>query len=226
MTAMAEPKLPPLASLRPDLPTPLLNAIAVGLEPDPERRTLEAAALCDVLRASGDLNTGRNDLVWTLTTLRQPGSASSPPQARTSSAAPAPASPGANEAGPIPMPTSAPIVRKTSKTPGWIIALLVVVSVLSIAAIVLVVFKVRMRSGTRSSWAATRAAPDDSASPGVGTVTVPPEKKGYPVWIDEHLVGESPGTFQVACGLHAVRIGSAGAAQRVSVPCGGDVGVK
>ena len=43
------------------------------------------------------------------------------------------------------------------------------------------------------------------------------------MWIDKHIVGESPGTFPVGCGWHSVQIGSQGDVQRVRVPCGGDV---
>ncbi len=46
---------------------------------------------------------------------------------------------------------------------------------------------------------------------------------GHRVWIDEHLAGESPGSFPVHCGAHSVRIGSHGSVQHVNVPCGGDV---
>jgi hypothetical protein len=53
-----------------------------------------------------------------------------------------------------------------------------------------------------------------------------PGKGGHRVWIDERLVGESPGAFSVRCGSHAVRIGSAGVVQHVNVPCGGAADVR
>jgi hypothetical protein len=53
-----------------------------------------------------------------------------------------------------------------------------------------------------------------------------PTRGGHRVWVDEHLVGESPGSFSVRCGKHAVRVGSAGGVQHVTVPCGGEVDVR
>jgi hypothetical protein len=46
---------------------------------------------------------------------------------------------------------------------------------------------------------------------------------GHRVWIDDRLVGESPGAFTIHCGSHGLRVGSAGTVQRVNVPCGGEV---
>ena len=43
LRAMRNPRIPPLASLRPDLPEPLLDAVARALEPERERRTITAA---------------------------------------------------------------------------------------------------------------------------------------------------------------------------------------
>jgi hypothetical protein len=46
------------------------------------------------------------------------------------------------------------------------------------------------------------------------------------VFVEKRVVGESPGTFSVRCGWHAVKVGSQGNVQNVNVPCGGDVVVK
>ena len=54
-------------------------------------------------------------------------------------------------------------------------------------------------------------------------MTVAPAHGGHRVWVDKHIVGESPGTFAVGCGWHSVQIGSQGDVQRVLIPCGGDV---
>jgi eukaryotic-like serine/threonine-protein kinase len=72
---------------------------------------------------------------------------------------------------------------------------------------------------------ATGSAGVDAPAPPAssGTVTVAPAHGGHRVWIDKHMVGESPGTFPVGCGWHSVQIGSQGDPQRVHVPCGGDV---
>jgi hypothetical protein len=43
------------------------------------------------------------------------------------------------------------------------------------------------------------------------------------VYVDDHVVGESPGTFVVRCGWHKVRVGSQGSLMNLEIPCGGDV---
>ncbi len=58
LRAMRNPHIPPLSSLRPDLPEPLLDAVARALEPDRERRTITAAELADVVRAHIDVSAG------------------------------------------------------------------------------------------------------------------------------------------------------------------------
>ncbi|MGD0529129.1 MAG: serine/threonine-protein kinase, partial [Polyangiaceae bacterium] len=58
LRAMRNPHIPPLSSLRPDLPEPLLDAVAQALEPDRERRTITAAELADVVRAHMDVSAG------------------------------------------------------------------------------------------------------------------------------------------------------------------------
>jgi hypothetical protein len=55
---------------------------------------------------------------------------------------------------------------------------------------------------------------------------VPDSRGGHRVWIDNHIVGESPGTFTVRCGWRAVQIGSQGQLHNVKVPCGGDAEVR
>ncbi len=72
---------------------------------------------------------------------------------------------------------------------------------------------------------ATTAAPN-APPPDRATVTVPPERAGHRVWIDGRLVGQSPGTFKVRCGTHAVRVGSKGSLHRIHVDCGADVTVR
>jgi hypothetical protein len=60
----------------------------------------------------------------------------------------------------------------------------------------------------------------------MGTITVPESRGGHRVWIDNHIVGESPGTFNVRCGWRAVQVGSQGQLHNVNVPCGGDAEVR
>jgi hypothetical protein len=58
LRAMRNPRIPPLASLRPDLPEPLLDAVARALEPEREQRTITAAELADIVRAHVDVGAG------------------------------------------------------------------------------------------------------------------------------------------------------------------------
>jgi hypothetical protein len=57
-------------------------------------------------------------------------------------------------------------------------------------------------------------------------VTVGPSRGGHRVWVDKHIVGESPGTFSVRCGWRSVQVGSQGGVQNIQIPCGGDVEVR
>jgi serine/threonine-protein kinase len=50
LRAMRNPRIKPLGVLRPDLPDALLDAIALALEPEPEKRTIGAAGLASVVR--------------------------------------------------------------------------------------------------------------------------------------------------------------------------------
>jgi serine/threonine protein kinase len=59
-----------------------------------------------------------------------------------------------------------------------------------------------------------------------GTIKTNEAIKDRRVWVDGKLVGQTPDSFQVPCGSHEVRVGSAGKAQSVDVPCGGEVSVK
>ncbi len=68
LRAMRSPRLPPLSSLRPDLPEPLLDAVARALEPDRERRLITAAELAGVVRAHIDVEAGCAELAHLLQT--------------------------------------------------------------------------------------------------------------------------------------------------------------
>jgi serine/threonine-protein kinase len=69
---MMEPNFPPLAALRSDLPKTLLDAIARGLEVDPDKRAISSDELCNALRAAASLDEGRQALVDTLAAARPP----------------------------------------------------------------------------------------------------------------------------------------------------------
>ena len=62
LRAMRNPRLRPLAALRPDLPEALLAAVASALEPEAEKRTISADELRSVVRASVDTESGHVEL--------------------------------------------------------------------------------------------------------------------------------------------------------------------
>jgi serine/threonine protein kinase len=62
LRAMRNPQIKPLGVIRPDLPEPLLEAIAGALQPDPARRTITAAELANVVRAHVDVEAGSAEL--------------------------------------------------------------------------------------------------------------------------------------------------------------------
>jgi serine/threonine protein kinase len=62
LRAMRNPRIHPLAVIRPDLSAPLLDAMARALEADPERRTIDAAELAAVVRAEMEVDAGAKDL--------------------------------------------------------------------------------------------------------------------------------------------------------------------
>jgi serine/threonine protein kinase len=82
-------------------------------------------------------------------------------------------------------------------------------------------------TGASASPAATATAPATAPTPAAttGDVIIPVETGGHRVYIDGRLAGQSPATFTVRCGAHSVRIGSAGTARQVKVPCGDSVTV-
>lgn len=49
---------------------------------------------------------------------------------------------------------------------------------------------------------------------------------GHRIFIDGRVVGQTPDSVIVVCGLHNIKIGSAGGAHQVMAPCGGSVSVK
>jgi serine/threonine-protein kinase len=78
---------------------------------------------------------------------------------------------------------------------------------------------------TAAPVATAAATPAPGAASNMGTVRVV-SHGSHRVWVDDRLVGESPGSFPIRCGQHSVRVGSAGTAKQVSVPCGGEVDVR
>jgi serine/threonine-protein kinase len=66
LRAMRNPRFPPLAVLRPDLPEPLLRAVERALEPEREERKITANEMADVVRASVDVAQGHQELATLL----------------------------------------------------------------------------------------------------------------------------------------------------------------
>jgi hypothetical protein len=58
LRAMRNPRIKPLSVLRPDLPEPLLEAVARALEPEPELRTIQASEFAAVVSAHIDVRAG------------------------------------------------------------------------------------------------------------------------------------------------------------------------
>jgi hypothetical protein len=58
---------------------------------------------------------------------------------------------------------------------------------------------------------------------GMGVLRTPPASTGRRVFVDGKVVGEGPGPFTLPCGVHTVKVGSAGKDQKLDVPCGGEI---
>jgi len=72
LRAMRNPRLRPLAALRPDLPEPVLTAVARALEPEEVKRTITADELRSIVRSSIDVEAGHAELAELLGRWRQP----------------------------------------------------------------------------------------------------------------------------------------------------------
>ncbi|HXN31226.1 MAG TPA: serine/threonine-protein kinase [Polyangiaceae bacterium] len=62
LRAMRNPRIKPLDVIRPDLPGPLLDGVACALEAEPDRRTITAAELAELVRSHFDVEAGRAEL--------------------------------------------------------------------------------------------------------------------------------------------------------------------
>jgi serine/threonine protein kinase len=62
LRAMRKPRIKPLDVIRPDLPAPLLAAVARALEPERDARTITAAELGAAVRSAVDLHEGEAEL--------------------------------------------------------------------------------------------------------------------------------------------------------------------
>jgi serine/threonine-protein kinase len=95
---MAAPNIPPLETLRPDVDPRIAAAVRAGLEPDPEKRTMDAASAGVLLRSSADLDAARERFASALSRIRADGTRASGTHA-ISSETPTP---------PAPTPTPTP----------------------------------------------------------------------------------------------------------------------
>ena len=87
---IAHPKVPPLASLRPDLPRRLVSIVDSGIEPRAERRHVAAAEVFAVLRESTELEAARTELADVMNKPRRPGPSRRSPTRRATSKRPRP----------------------------------------------------------------------------------------------------------------------------------------
>ncbi len=67
LRAMRNPRIKPLAVIRPDLPEALLEAIAMSLHVEPSERTTSAATMAEIVRTSVDVRAGQVELAELLT---------------------------------------------------------------------------------------------------------------------------------------------------------------
>src|ERR1700739_3133044 len=66
LRAMKNPRLRPLAALRPDLPEPLLTGVARALEPESDARLITAEELRASVKATMDVTSGHAELAQLL----------------------------------------------------------------------------------------------------------------------------------------------------------------
>jgi len=63
------------------------------------------------------------------------------------------------------------------------------------------------------------------AKTGMGSVITSAATPGRRIFVDQRTVGQTPEAVLVKCGLHRVRLGSAGKTVMIDVPCEGEVSV-
>ena len=68
--------------------------------------------------------------------------------------------------------------------------------------------------------AMTTAPPSDH-----GTLDTANAMAGRRVFVDGHVVGQTPAAMLVKCGPHKVKVGSAGHTRKIDIPCGGSIAV-
>lgn len=77
-------------------------------------------------------------------------------------------------------------------------------------------------SATATPSATASAEPANSGAQS-GELSTEGAAAGRRVFVDDRVMGQTPASFTVPCGVHKVQVGSAGQPQSVTVPCGGRV---
>jgi serine/threonine-protein kinase len=317
------PSFPSLDRLRPDVDARVREVVRAGLQPDPSKRSVDAARVCEVLRSVADAEAARRRFTTALAEIRSENGRASgvtlvaaaavtrrpppvPPPRKPLAKPPVPVRPEPIEVEldvePDPESTqptihSAPrlpaavTVRRRRSLPIAGVAMLGAVVLVAGAAVALLVPRGSARAAhreeapltattpaaaelesnaataapiasaaapvasapapvasapapvaTEPAPAATAPAPaatapapagdvpaepspapaavEDAIPPDVGELRMPPEAAGHRIYVDGRTVSEGAEAVRVSCGPHTVRIGSAGRAQRVDVPCG------
>jgi hypothetical protein len=57
----------------------------------------------------------------------------------------------------------------------------------------------------------------------MGTLNTSRARPEHRVFYDGRVIGQTPGAFDVKCGVHFVKVGSTGTTQPVTIPCGGEL---
>lgn len=269
MQEMAAPGFERIERLRAGVPPVIAGALRVGLEMDPDARSVTAGDMRDVLSAFVRADDARRELAAMLGAIRSEIQVLPVEQSVTTgrpSALPAaPALPSTSPPEPTPaprvaFPTPCPVVqsivpvdvrpRARAVLDGFVLLFASAVCAAMVALLVLPPHAVSAaRAGvTRASPRSTGAqsegvplppattTPETSASARVATepdvdapplassgdIVVPALAVSHRVFVDGRVVGASGQSFQLPCGPHVVRVGSAGLAQHVRVPCGGE----
>jgi serine/threonine protein kinase len=269
MREMAAPRFAPIEQLRPGVPPVIARALRVGLEVNPDARSVTAADMRDVLSAHVRADEARRELAAALAAIRgeiqvlpfeqgvTTGRPSAPPAPPSSSPEPVPAPPPtAPQTSPLaqtitvqtPFSVAQSIVpvdlapRSRQRADGIVLLL---ASAVCSAMVGLLILPARAPSpghtGASSSVdvhlfesmpppaaAATTNASDAAqivhtpTGAVSGEIVIPALDVSHRVYVDGRVVGASGEAFEVRCGPHQVRVGSAGLVQPVQVPCGGE----
>jgi hypothetical protein len=80
-------------------------------------------------------------------------------------------------------------------------------------------------STTAAPPATSVSTPSSDVPAGMGILRTTGAVPGRRIFVDERVVGQTPDSATIKCGVHQVRVGSAGKVQTVDVPCGGEITV-